>query len=394
MASEWEGVREAVWDVLPPVPVYDGSAWQLGFAAFYLVLLLGYAALYCMGMASARAHAESKVGGKRRKGKDRGDGEAEAGEVAGVVSSVRVYPVKSCSGMEGEAWPVGPTGLVLDRALCVVNAASGEFCHARKAPQMLTCRATATIHDLGPHPDAPLLPSKFDIRLTVEHVDSQLTITARDVRAGDGDEPREVSVWSSHMLAAPVEARKARVSTWVSDLLGVDAALVTMGEAYSRPIGSGYVDELGGAGDGAQTAFTDSLPFLLIGTASLDALNERFARDGLETVSMERFRPNVVVTTTTPHIEDRWRRIRIGEFEFGIASACSRCILTTIDPSTGAFTDVPFKTLQSYRRPPKGARPLFGVKLVQLAGPATGGELAVGLDVEVLELADEPIMRT
>ncbi|KNC49144.1 MOSC domain-containing protein [Thecamonas trahens ATCC 50062] len=328
-----------------------------------------------MGMASARAHAESKVGGKRRKGKDRGDGEAEAGEVAGVVSSVRVYPVKSCSGMEVEAWPVGPTGLVLDRALCVVNAASGEFCHARKAPQMLTCRATATIHDLGPHPDAPLLPSKFDIRLTVEHVDSQLTITARDVRAGDGDEPREVSVWSSHMLAAPVEARKARVSTWVSDLL--------RWSPWARPTRGRSVP-----------AMSTSLAAPVTARKRRSPTRSRLARDGLETVSMERFRPNVVVTTTTPHIEDRWRRIRIGEFEFGIASACSRCILTTIDPSTGAFTDVPFKTLQSYRRPPKGARPLFGVKLVQLAGPATGGELAVGLDVEVLELADEPIMRT
>ena len=52
-----------------------------------------------------------------------------------------------------------------------------------------------------------------------------------------------------------------------------------------------------------------------------------------------------------PYEEDTWKRIRIGNVEFHAAQACSRCVMTTVDPHTGKFSErgEPLRTLRTYR---------------------------------------------
>ena len=118
-------------------------------------------------------------------------------------------------------------------------------------------------------------------------------------------------------------------------------------------------------------------PLLLIGEASLQDLVQKVGRP----LEMLRFRPNLVIEGSTAFAEDGWKRIRIGDVEFRVVKPCSRCILTTIDPQTGARSEdrEPLATLQKYRAQADGA--MFGQNLVNDAN----GMLEVGMPVTVLE---------
>jgi uncharacterized protein YcbX len=96
---------------------------------------------------------------------------------------------------------------------------------------------------------------------------------------------------------------------------------------------------------------------------------------------MARFRPNVVVTADKPFAEDEWRRIRIGGAEFEVAWACTRCVLTTIDPVTGVKgpDGEPLNTLRGFRRVSAGV--IFGQNLI----PRRLGRVQVGDRVRVLQ---------
>jgi uncharacterized protein len=65
---------------------------------------------------------------------------------------------------------------------------------------------------------------------------------------------------------------------------------------------------------------------------------------------MNRFRPNLVVTSSAPYVEDTWDRVRIGELVFRAAGLCSRCPITTTDQQTGQRGKEPLRILASYRR--------------------------------------------
>ena len=125
-----------------------------------------------------------------------------------------------------------------------------------------------------------------------------------------------------------------------------------------------------------EVSFADGAPILLISTGSLADLNGRLA----EPVTMTRFRPNIVVDTPQPFVEDSWRSIAIGSAELAVVWQCSRCILPTIDPETGIKhpRQEPLETLRSYRR--VGPKVMFGQNLI----PRKHGTIRVGDTVRVV----------
>lgn len=75
--------------------------------------------------------------------------------------------------------------------------------------------------------------------------------------------------------------------------------------------------------------------------------------------------------------QDSWNELLIGDVELKRVMACSRCILTTVDPDTGVMSrKEPLETLKSYRlcdpseRKLYGKSPLFGQYFV-LENPGT-----------------------
>jgi uncharacterized protein len=105
-------------------------------------------------------------------------------------------------------------------------------------------------------------------------------------------------------------------------------------------------------------AFTDGSPLLILGRASIDALNERLAAQGEGPLPVNRFRPNVLLEGSKPHEEDEWTLVQIGVMPVGIGQACPRCVVTTIDQVSLEQGHQPLRVLATYRR--QGGEVVFG----------------------------------
>ncbi|MEL6345564.1 MAG: MOSC domain-containing protein [Myxococcota bacterium] len=253
-----------------------------------------------------------------------------------TVTQLWRYPLKSAAGVPIQESAVLPRGLADDRRWMLVDD-HRRFITSRTQHQLVTVSAARTSTGLR-------LDDTLDVPIPPE------------------DGPRvAVKIWSD-----TVEARLAHpgANQWISERLGVSARLVYMGDETRRPVDPNY------AGTDDVVSFADGFPLLLISQASLDELNGR-----LETpVTMQHFRPNVVVGGCPPFAEDDWTHVEIGAARFSLVKRCSRCVLTTIDPQTGQRDPggEPIKTLSTYRRV-KG-KIMFGQNLLV----AQGGMVRVG----------------
>ncbi|MEO6103342.1 MAG: MOSC N-terminal beta barrel domain-containing protein [Pseudoxanthomonas sp.] len=261
------------------------------------------------------------------------------------LSSLHLYPIKSCAPLEARSAVVEARGLRDDRRWMVVDA-EGRFLTGRELPRLTLVRAQPNAHGLSLQ--APGMP-------TLQVVFPQAGSTV------------PVVVWKSEVAALPVATQ---VDAWISGFLQRPTRLVYMGPHVVRPI----VSEHSRPGD--EVSFADGFPLLLITRAALDQLNSR-----LDTpVSMLQFRPNLVIDDAPAHAEDGWKRIRIGELEFDVVKTCVRCVFTTVDPARGERDagGEPLRTLIGYRRTAEGVT--FGQNLI----PRSLGTLRVGDLVEVL----------
>jgi len=257
------------------------------------------------------------------------------------VSEIIVYPIKSTAGIAVDACAVQTRGLAMDRRWMVVDA-DGEFLSGREFPILTQIRSE--MDDGG-------------LRVTAPGMDAM-----RIPLPTDSANARSVRVWNDECRA--LSAGHA-VDDWFARLLATRCHLVYMEDSCQRPVDFDY----GRPGD--RVSFADGYPLLLIGEASLADLNTRLS----ESVSMRRFRPNLVVGGCGPYEEDDWRSISIGETRFDGVKNCSRCIFTTIDPDSGEQHPrlEPLRTLGSYRRAPGGGV-LFGQNLI----PRMMGTVRVG----------------
>jgi uncharacterized protein YcbX len=242
-------------------------------------------------------------------------------ELAGIF----LYPVKSLRGIAVGTAAVDELGLVGDRRFMVVDAA-GIFLTQRALPRMALVATTLT--------------------------EDWLTLRAggagevRVARAPDSRAPlRPVGVWKDAGLMA--EDCGEEPARWLGDFLGRPCRLVRIGAAFTRPIPE---RKLPGQAGPHQVSFADAFPFLVIGEAALDDLNDRLVAQGGTALPMDRFRPNLVVRGGTPYAEDRWDRFRAGGVVFRGAEPCARCVITTTDQATAERGAEPLRTLATYRR--------------------------------------------
>lgn len=236
------------------------------------------------------------------------------------IEAPRIYPMKSARGLAIGQAIVQPRGLVDDRRWMVVDSA-GKFVTARKLPAMVLIDATIDTKD-----GALMLKAPGHSELRAARPDLEIATVG-------------VEVWQSHCPARPADAQ---ANDWISHVLGGDYRLVHMADDCLRTVSKAWSK----AGD--IVSFADGFPILLIGTASLDELNRRLQRP----VTMAHFRPNLIVRTEKPFIEDDWQRVRIGAIEFDVSKPCTRCVLTTVDPVSGikAEDGEPLATLKGFRR--------------------------------------------
>ena len=264
------------------------------------------------------------------------------------LSRISIYPIKSTAPThQSRAW-VENKGLAFDRRF-VVTKPDGTFMTARKHPKLAQVDATLTS-------DGLLLTAPGQAPLALRYAEFS-------------DRYQPVQVWKDHFQGRYC---CSDYDQWFSHYLDQPCQLLFMGEQAIREIAS----------PGKQVSFADGYPLLLLSEASLDELNNRLS----EPVTMERFRPNIVVKNCEAFSEDSWKTIRIGEVTFEVISPCSRCIFTTLDPINGEFDKnrEPLATLQKFRRGTDEDTQndvFFGQNLV----PLNEGVIKQGDKVEVLE---------
>jgi hypothetical protein len=264
-----------------------------------------------------------------------------------VLSSINIFPLKSASGLSPGYANLVDRGMEHDRRWMLVDT-DGKFVTQRQIPRM----SLITTHIEGNE-----LILNFP-----GHVAFRCNLFPQSTGS------MSVRVWDDALDAArPYPA----ADHWLSEALETQVHLVYMTDESHRQVDLKY------ARNGDITSFSDGFPLLLISQASLDDLNNRLASP----VPMLRFRPNLVVAGCEAYAEDIWKRIRIADIEFEVVKPCSRCVIPTIDTTTGlkAADTEPLRTLSSYRR--RDGKVFFGQNLIHRGR----GQISVGDNVEVLE---------
>jgi uncharacterized protein len=231
-----------------------------------------------------------------------------------VVSALHIYPIKSCRGIQVREWPVVARGFAADRRWMIVDA-RGKFVTQREVAQLALVGTALEGEALRlTAPDRP------ELVLPLSH---------------ETGESRQVQIWEHDGIAV----RHALGSAWFSDYLGAPHELVYMPEHHLRQVNPAR------ANSSDIVSFADAYPFLVICEASLDELNSRLDVP----ITMDRFRPNIVVSGTEPFAEDEYARVRIGEISFRGPKRCERCLIPNVDPVTAERGQEPLRTLAKFR---------------------------------------------
>lgn len=234
-----------------------------------------------------------------------------------TITSLNVYPVKSCRGITLEEAHIQASGIEGDRRWMIVNE-SGRFLTQRELPRMALI--TPAVAAGGLSLAAPGMPA-LRVPEPLHGPSIPVTIFAHRCTAID---------------AGPVPAE------WLTQFLERTVRLVRFDPLVVRPI-----DPRLWTGDiEADVTFPDAFPLLLIAQKSLDDLNSRLQVP----LPMNRFRPNVVLEGLGPYEEDRIHELRAGGLRLRMAMPCTRCKITTTDQLTGQPTTAePLATLRGYR---------------------------------------------
>ncbi len=258
-----------------------------------------------------------------------------------TVSSLFVYPIKSCAGLPVVEMPFDARGPSWDRRWMVVDE-DGKFVTQRTHPHM------ARIH--------PRL-SDDGLRITSRGFDP-LDVRPKGKR-------REVSVWNYRGRALDVGDEAAN---WFSSVLRSPVRLVTFDETTHRKTSLRHTQIP------SEIAFADGYPALLVSIESLTDLNRRLE----QSLPMNRFRPNIVVRDCHPFEEDTWSELHAPELVLSVVKPCERCAITTVDQRTGLKGKEPLRTLSQFRRADNGV--IFGQNCVHHGA----GVLRVGDDLRVV----------
>jgi len=233
----------------------------------------------------------------------------------------------------------------------VVTDHQGQFITARTEPRLCLIKSCLTEEGLIlTAPNMPVLEIKY--RSFTQHY-------------------QQVTVWNDEIQGQYCDLA---YDLWLSDYLDKPCQLLYFGQQSQRQVKD----------SDKPVTFADGYPLLLIAQASLDDLNSRL--DNLH-VPMAQFRPNLVINNAKAFAEDNWQRIQIGEVEFEVSKACSRCILTTVNSLTAEKHEKqePLTTLKSYRQVASGDV-MFGQNLI----PLNKGKISLSDEVIVLEKKASP----
>jgi hypothetical protein len=268
-------------------------------------------------------------------------GQTNMAAIATVVD-LFVYPVKSARGIGRSRVRVAATGFEWDRQWMLVDG-KGTFLSQRTHPQLA--------------------------RIVPEITGDALVLTSEGVPPlrvplGQRGERVAVRVWRDACTGID---QGAPARAWASRLIGEDVRLVRVAPDMARSANVKFAHPTP-----APLAFPDGYPLLVCNQASLEDLNGRLT----EAITIERFRPNIVVAGLEPWAEDRIDTLIVGAVTLRLVKPCTRCSIPSRDPLTGDASTDPVPVLRKFRFDRSLRGVTFGENAVIAAG--AGSEIERG----------------
>jgi hypothetical protein len=281
-----------------------------------------------------------------------------------ILTQLLLYPIKSCAGMAVRSATLLESGLsaegVHDREWMLVTG-DGQFLTQREFPRMALIQPR---------------PVGGNLRVRAPGMGDLLLPLAWEAVAGAP--LRTVQIWDDRVRALDCGDLAA---DWFAEALGIRTGirLVRFHHDVVRPTSVKWT-----GGVPSQTRFADGYPLLLIGQASLDDLNLRLKAVGRAPLTMDRFRPNLVVDGLEAFEEDYLASLSAGPVGIRPVKPCARCPIPSIDQATGVPGPDPLDILQTYRANPRlDGAVCMGMNCIVSSGAgsllATGQELNVDL---------------
>jgi len=240
-----------------------------------------------------------------------------------TVVDLVVYPLKSAQGVHLESMQLNDLGPSVDRRWMVIDS-KGSFVTQRKTPEMCFIETR--------------LASDDQLALSGNGIEECI------VPAG-GYDLKQSSVWGTEVQGEDCGDAAAK---WISTFLNKDCRIIYMPKSYARSVDTNYAKQ------GECVGFADGFPLLIATRPSLNDFNTKL---GFE-ISMDRFRPNIVVDGNQAWDEDNWEAIEINGIRFDLVKPCSRCIMPSINPKTAEKQMAVNQALLKYRR--RGRNTYFG----------------------------------
>ena len=263
------------------------------------------------------------------------------------VSEIYRYPIKSCKGHQLKYATLDRFGITGDRRWMIVDD-RGKFVTQRQLAILTT-----------------LVPEPYSDGIIITHQKSSIEIKFEHL-----SERRCATVWQDDITVLDAGDK---ASKWLSEKVNKSLRLVYMPDDCHRLVDKHYAKK------DQTVSFADGFPILLTTQSSLDLLNSRL----FSPVSMDRFRPNIVITGCDPHEEDNWKTIRIGAVEFEVVKSCSRCVIPSIDQMTGDKNNEVLERLREYRLG-EDKRIYFGQNLLYKHNADSPSKISVGDVVEII----------
>ncbi len=254
-------------------------------------------------------------------------------DLQATISRLFVYPIKSCAGVELKETLLIETGLEFDRAWMVVDD-SGEFLSQRELPRMALIQPQLRQYDM-----VLRAPGMLALHIALDAV----------------EQPCKARVWNDECSAYDMGDLAAQ---WFTDFLmqelpagikPMKLRLVRFDPEHKRSSNKKWTK-----GREALNQFSDGYPLLVISEASIKELNDKLQAAGDAPVTIERFRPNIVLSGLQAHDEDRCEQLHLktsqGEVLLALIKPCPRCPIPDIDPQTARSSPEVSRMMQTYRQ--------------------------------------------
>ena len=312
------------------------------------------------------------------------------------VVSLFVYPIKSCRGIQITSCRLLRSGLDLDRHWMFADAETKQFLTIRSDPSMTLIDTKLT----GPEKNG-VVSSWTDLHISIHGTDARVTVPCYPTEEwlSKNCKLTQVEIWGEDTDAWQFSDDINKVFT---QFFSKDVLLVYKGPTprMSRNSGSKAL-----YGKEEPHHFADVMSLQVASEASLNDLNSRLKESGHDQLTIERFRPNIIIKGNKAWEEDSWKRVQINTIDrsreklwrvpLDVLARCARCQVPNVDPDTAEkHPKEPWDTLMKFRRIDHGGvakyKPCFGMLCI----PTRMGLIRVGSELEVLELTDKHSYNT